>query len=143
MAVIPRRAILRDVEYVREGITGSDWALRDRIDTIKPASVPLSQSMPMYCCAITSRENRGQLILDCDLHLVAPAGSKSRTWVHTIERLPPHNFDSIRTESGLLYLEVVLAYYALGTVRLVIRVYVVRFVIRPTEPAGSVLVGVA
>lgn len=72
--MVPRRAILRAVESVGLGLTRSKCAFRDAIDSIHSRRIVLSDSMPVYRCAVVLHR-----IGDSDRKSISPAGSYNRS----------------------------------------------------------------
>ena len=69
MAVIPRGAILRDIELVCVAIAGCNGALRDGIDTVMLEGIEHANPMPVDSCAVVF-----QKVGDGDFDRVTPAG---------------------------------------------------------------------
>lgn len=68
MTVIPRSAILRDVEFVGIGIVGRNGALCDRVDTVMLEGIEHTDTVPVDSRAVVFQE-----VGDRDLDSVTPA----------------------------------------------------------------------
>ena len=82
MAVIPRCAVLCNAELVREVIFGGNGALCDSVDSIVLEAVEHADTVPVNGSSIIP-----EVVLDCYLHCVTPAGFNPRSWVLFVEDL--------------------------------------------------------
>ena len=147
VTVIPRSAILRGVENVREFLAGSNWALCDSIDSIHVTSVQLSKTVPMdggaiawiYSCAITC-----QCVLDRDTQFVTPTCLKSGPREAVVEQLHCTIGETIGIASRFRKFKIVMPLATLRSVVFVVCAdikFLASFGI--FEPAVAVHVGVA
>ena len=67
VAMIPRCAILGDIECISEAVAGSNWALRYAVNSIHFKRVLHSDAVPVNCSAIVF-----QVILHRDFERVTP-----------------------------------------------------------------------
>lgn len=80
VAVIPRCAILGDVERISKAVAVSNWALRYAVNSIHFKRVLHSDAVPVDRSAIVS-----QVVFNCDFERVTPASLNPWTGILEIE----------------------------------------------------------
>ena len=80
VAMIPRCAILGNIEYISKAVAVSNWALRYAVNSIHFKGILHSDAVPVDRSAIVS-----QLVFDCDFERVTPASLNPWTGILEIE----------------------------------------------------------
>ena len=110
MAVIPRSAILRHIEFVRIAVVGCNGALRDGIDTVMLEGIEHANTVPVDSCAVPFQE-----IGDGDFDLVTPASFDPWPRILAVEGLATvWSSDSIGIDVLIGDVEMILSFIGLA-----------------------------
>lgn len=150
VTMVPRCSILCGVEYICKAGSRGNWALRDSIYAILERGLPLPKAVPMNSGAIAwimyvaGDFGPCQVVVDCDLDLIAPTSLQARTWEAIVEQLNVDVTKTIRVAGEVRQLQVIVSRYTSRAIDFVICVDVICLIsLGILEPAAPINVGIA